>query len=114
VVDAGARDREGLDQAERVRVAEVEATQALGDDDRVAAVGREVEVVRVDDRDRPARSACARVDRSRVAGVVVDVQSPRSYAGVTCCGSAPTEKCSTRRKVRGSMTSTEFASLFGT
>ena len=39
-------------QRERVRVAEVEAVQALGDDDRVAAVGREVHVVRIVDRDR--------------------------------------------------------------
>ena len=37
----------------RVRVAEVEPVQPLGDDDRVAAVGREVHVVRVVDRDRP-------------------------------------------------------------
>ena len=33
-------------------VAEVEAVEALGDDDRVAAVGREVHVVRIVDRDR--------------------------------------------------------------
>jgi hypothetical protein len=55
VVDAGAGNRQGLDQTERVRVAEVEPLQALGDDDRVAAVGREVEVVRIVDRDRPPR-----------------------------------------------------------
>ena len=59
----------------RVRVAEVEPVQPLGDDDRVAAVGREVHVVRVVDRDRRAGLARARVDRREaVAGVVRDVE----------------------------------------
>ena len=43
---------ERLLQRHGVRVAEVEALRALGDDDRVAAVGGEVHVVRVVDRDR--------------------------------------------------------------
>ena len=59
----------------RVRRAEVEARQALGDDDREAAVGREVQVVRVVHRDRVAGRAGARVDRRQaVAQVVQDVE----------------------------------------
>ena len=58
-----------------VRVAEVQPLQALGDDDREAAVGREVEVVGVLDRDRAPRLPGPRVDRREaVADVVVDVQ----------------------------------------
>ena len=52
-----ARNRERVLEREGVRVAEVEPVQPLGDDDRVAAVGREVHVVRVVDRDRAA-AAC--------------------------------------------------------
>ena len=70
-------------EREGVRVAEVEPVQPLGDDDRVAAVGGEVHVVRVVDRDRRARPARARVDRRQaVAGVVGDVerlQIPRRH-----------------------------------
>ena len=56
-------------------VAEVEAREPLGDDDRVAAVRGEVHVVRVVDRDRAARAAGSRVDRSQaVADVVGDVE----------------------------------------
>ena len=55
--------------------AEVQALQALGDDDGKAPIGGEVEVVRVLDRDRAARPAGPRVDRGeRVAQVVVDVE----------------------------------------
>ena len=48
----------------------------LGDDDRVPAVGREVQVVRIGHGDRrPARQAGVRVDRREaVAVVVVDVE----------------------------------------
>ena len=59
----------------RVRIAEVEPAQPLGDDDRPGAVGREVEVVRIRDRDRPARAPRDRVDgRQRVALVVRHVE----------------------------------------
>ena len=59
-----------------MRIAEVESLPGLGDDDRVAPVGREVEVVGIG---RPgsasARAARPRVDRREaVAEVVVDVQ----------------------------------------
>src|SRR5919197_5106123 len=54
--------RERMLEAHRVRVAEVEPLQALGDDDRVATVRREVEVVWVLDRNRLARLAGTRVD----------------------------------------------------
>ena len=48
---------------------------ALGDDDRVAAVGREVHVVRIVDRNRPCRLPRLRIDLGqRVAGVVRDVE----------------------------------------
>ena len=50
-----ARHGKRVVQRERVRVAEVEAVQPLGDDDREAAVGREVHVVRIVDRDRRRR-----------------------------------------------------------
>jgi hypothetical protein len=38
----------------------------------------------------------------------------RSHAGTTCCGSAPTAKCSTILYVAGSITSTVLLMLFGT
>ena len=63
VVDAAARHGEGVDDAERVRVAEVEPAQALGDDDREPAVGREVHVVGVGDGDGAAGLAPS-ADRS--------------------------------------------------
>jgi hypothetical protein len=53
----------------RVRVAEVEAVARLGDDDGGLAVRREVQVVRIVDRDRLARLAGARVDRRQAAVV---------------------------------------------
>ena len=55
MVRTRARNRERVLQRERVRVAKVDAVQPLGDDDRVAAVGREVHVVRIVDRDRRGR-----------------------------------------------------------
>jgi len=51
VVDAEAPDAERLLKLPRLRIAEVEALEALGDDDRRSSVRREVEVVRVVDRD---------------------------------------------------------------
>ena len=59
-----------------MRIAEVEAMVALGDDDRVTARGREVEVVRVGHRDRrPFRLRRHRVDRREaVPLVVVDIE----------------------------------------
>ena len=70
-----------MPELQRVRVAEVEALQALGDDDRAAAVRREVEVVRIGDGPRAATTSGSRIDRrQRVALVAVDperVQVPR-------------------------------------
>ena len=64
-----------LDERERVRVAEVEARETFGDDDRVLPVGREVHVVRVLDRDRRTRPPGDGIDRrERVAAVVRDVE----------------------------------------
>ena len=95
MVDADTADRHRLDQLERVRVAEVEATEPLGDDDRVLPVRREVHVVRIVDRDGYAGSSRPGVDRRQaVAAVVGDVQRLRSHAGTTCCGRTPTAKWS--------------------
>ena len=75
VVDAVAGGRDAALQRPGVGVAEVEAVEAFGHDDGVRAVGREVQVVGVVDRDRLARLAGERVDRSqRVAVVVGDVE----------------------------------------
>ena len=61
--------------AERVRVAEVEPVQALGDDDREPAVRREVQVVGVGDGNGAAGPRRPRIDRrDRVALVVQHVQ----------------------------------------
>jgi len=55
MVDAGAAgDVQDGAHAHRVRLAEVQLTVGLGDDDRPPAVGGEVEVVRVQDRDLTA------------------------------------------------------------
>ena len=78
MVDPRARHLDGVVERKRVRVAEVEAVQPLGDDDRVATVGREVHVVGIVDRDRAAGLARARVDRRQaVAGVVRHVERPQ-------------------------------------
>ena len=62
-------------QLERVRVAEVQPVQPFGDDDRVAAVRREIHVVRIVDGDRASGLAIARIDRGeRVAEIVRHVQ----------------------------------------
>ena len=74
-------------QLHRVRVAEVEPLERLGDDDRGLAVRREVHVVRVVDGDRRAGLAGVRVDRREAAvgaalGVVGDpqrLQVPRGH-----------------------------------
>ena len=74
--------RERLVQGEGVRVSEVEPMQPFGDDDRVAAVGGEVHVVGVVDRDRCSRLARARIDRREaVAEVVRHVQRLQVPAG---------------------------------
>ena len=116
VVDATHGTVQRLVQRHRVRIAEVEPLQALGDDDRVAPVGREVQVVRVVDRDRLARGLPVRGSIGvRLLPTSLSTQSVfRSHDGVTCCGSAPTAKCSTILKVCGSITSTVLLSLFGT
>ena len=60
-----------------VAVAEVDLAQSLRHHHRVAAVGREVHVVRVDHRHGASRNARSRVDRrQRVALVVGDPQGP--------------------------------------
>ena len=53
-------------ELERVRIAEVEPREPLGDDDRVLPVGREVHVVRIVDRDRSGPDVRSR-DRSASA-----------------------------------------------
>ena len=67
--------RQRTHELKGVRVAEVESMQPLGDDDRVAAVEREVEVVRIVDGNRLAGRPGHRIDRRQaVPDVVVDVQ----------------------------------------
>ena len=75
VDSAAGRDRERVLETHRVRVPEIEPLEALGDDDRGAAVRCEIEVVGVLDRYPPAWNSRTRVDRREaVAGVVVDVE----------------------------------------
>ena len=76
MVDAVAhRDRERVDELHRVRVAEVQPQQPLGDHDRELPIRGEVEVVGILDVDRPPRASGLRVDRGQaVASVIVDVQ----------------------------------------
>ena len=90
------RRRQRVVQRHRVRVAEVELAVGLGDDDRPAPVGGEVQVVRVQRRDRLARAAGARVDRREAVAEVVGRRTACAgpTTGVTCWGSAPTGKCS--------------------
>ena len=89
-----ARHVQRVMELERVRVAEVEPVQPLGDDDRVAAVGREVHVVRIVDRDRRARACPVRgsIAVSELPSSFVTYSVFRSHAGTTCCGSAPTRE----------------------
>ncbi len=51
----------------RVRIAEIEPLEGLGDDDRRLAVGREVHVVRIVDLDRRSGLARSRIDRREAA-----------------------------------------------
>ena len=75
VVDAQTIDLERLYELEGVRVAEVEALEALRDDDRVLPVRCEVHVVRILDRDRRAWLSRSRIDRRQaVAPVVGDIE----------------------------------------
>ena len=76
VVDAQASgDGERVLEGHGVRVAEVQAPERFGDDDGVAPVGGEVQVVGVPDGDRSSRPSGARVDRGEaIADVVVDVE----------------------------------------
>ena len=68
MVDArAARRRHRLLQRHRVRVAEIEPLQSLGDDDRGLAVGREIHVVGVGDRHAGAGPAGLGVDRRQAA-----------------------------------------------
>ena len=118
VVDAAARHRQRVADAERVRVAEVEPVQALGDDDREPAVGREVQVVGVGDGNGAAGPRRPRIDRSdRVALVVQHVQrlqvpgrrdvlrqrADRELLGRSSCGEGRSRRpcccrCSGRRR----------------
>ena len=81
MVDAGAGHRQGMAQPHRVGVAEVEPAQPLGDHDGPAAVGGEVQVVGVGDRDRPADVAGGRVDRGEGVGLVVGDPEPAQVPG---------------------------------
>ena len=75
VVDAPTRHGEGMDDAEGVRVAEVEPAKPLCDDDRKLAIGREVQVVGVGDGNGAAGPRRPRIDRrDRVALVVQHIE----------------------------------------
>ena len=80
VVDAGAaRGRQRSLQRHRVRIAEIEPLEPFGDDDRGAAIRREIEVVGILHRDRLTRLAGSRIDRRQTAlrtaqPVIVDPQ----------------------------------------
>src|SRR5438552_15027103 len=84
-VGAGLGIRRGgnrLDQLPGVRVAEVETVQALRDDDGLAAIRGEVQVVRVGHRDRWAWLAGPGGDRCEgVALGVVGVEGPEVPGG---------------------------------
>src|SRR6476620_5627028 len=68
VVAAGtARGGQRLLQRHCVRVAEVEPLEARGDEDRRAAIRREIEVVGIGDRDRRTGLAGAWIDRRQTA-----------------------------------------------
>ncbi len=83
MVDAFARHGHRTLQLHRVRVAKVQTLQAFGHHHRMLAVGGEVQVVGVLDRDRRARHAGRWVDRGeRIAEVAVDpqrLQVPRRH-----------------------------------
>src|SRR5439155_7364369 len=75
VIDACAGDGQRMNQLQRMRRAEVEPVQTLGHDDGVTAVRGEVEVVRIVNRNRTARTAGTGIDRCQgVTHVVVHVQ----------------------------------------
>ncbi|MEJ7716868.1 MAG: hypothetical protein WKF31_02485 [Thermoleophilaceae bacterium] len=117
VVDAEAPDAERLLELPRLRIAEVEALEALGDDDRRSSVRREVEVVRVVDRDGAAPWASRSRDRSGSAsspGCCSRRRSLMSRDGVTWWGRSPTGKVSTTFAASGSITLTVSLSEFGT
>ena len=90
----------------RLRVAEVEPLQRLGDDDRLLAVGREVHVVRIVHGDRLARLAGEQIDQrqaalGRVLRVVGDPERLQVPQGTTCCGLRPTWNRPTTLNVAG-------------
>ena len=101
VIDArAARHVDRVLELHRLRIAEVEPLHRFGDDDRRFAVGREIHVVGIVDRDRFAGLAGLRIDRRKAAAlrvlrVVGDPQRARSYDGTTCCGFRPTLNLST-------------------
>lgn len=78
---------DGVFKRHGVRVAEVETFVGFGDDDGGPAVGSEIHVIRVVDRNVLARLAGCRVDRSNAAvgppfGIIVDpegFQIPRRH-----------------------------------
>ena len=75
VVGALAPDRHPLDQAEGVRIAEVQRPPGFGDDDGGLPVRREVQVVGIVDGKGLPGFGRLRVDgRERVAQVVVDIE----------------------------------------
>ena len=75
MVHACAWNGQRTHEVKGVRVAEVESMQPLGDDDCVASVDREVEVVRIVDGNRFAGTSRNWIDRRQgVPDVVVDVQ----------------------------------------
>ena len=82
MVEAVAGHGQGALQGHGVGVADVDAVQAFGHDQGVGAVGGEVEVVGVGDRDGLPGSAGGGVDRDQVvAEVVVDPQGLQVPAG---------------------------------
>src|SRR5205823_14772203 len=80
VVDAGAaRGGQRLLQGHLDRIAKIEPLEPFGDDNRGAPIRREIEIVRILDRDRLAGLAGLRIDRGQAAlwtaqPVIVDPQ----------------------------------------
>ena len=121
VVDAGALgDVDGGLVLHRLRVEEVESLARLGHHDRRLAVGREVHVVGIVDRDgRSTRLAGLGVDRregavGRPSALFVTQSVLRSHDGTMCCGFSPTLNVLTTCIVAGSITDTSFEPRLGT
>src|SRR5258708_5572274 len=75
VIESAAINMEGLHELHRLRFAEVDPVTGLGDHHGGAAIGREIEVIGVADRQRCSLLSGQRIDgREAVASVVGDPQ----------------------------------------